>query len=89
MAKVQCMLSCALLAGSAAMAQPADGVQGAVERQALQEQRRAELRQALQSERQPAQGPRPSPRQLSPQERQALREQLRQQPQRAALRPAP
>jgi len=82
------LLSCALLVvGSAAMAQSADGVPSAAERRALQEQRRTELRQALQSGRQPAQVPRPVPRQLSPQERQALREQLRQQPQEAVRRP--
>lgn len=82
-------LSFLLLFGSCAMAQPGANVQGegVTEPQAQREQRRTELRQTLQSQRQSAesmalpQGQRG--RQLSPQERQALREQLRQQQQDA------
>lgn len=88
-------LSFLLLFSSCAMAQPGDHVQGegVTESQARREQRRTELRQTLQSQRHsgesmpPAQGQ--GGRQLSPQERQALREQLRQQQQQDAGRPQP
>lgn len=75
------------------MAQPGANVQGegATEPQARREQRRTELRQTLQSQRHPGESMAPPQgqggRQLSPQERQALREQLRQQQQQDAGRP--
>lgn len=86
-------LSFLLLFGSCAMAQPVGNIQGEgmTEPQAQREHRRAELRETLQSQRHPGKSTPPAQgqggKQLSPQERQALREQLRQQ--QNADRPQP
>lgn len=88
--KIRYFLSCFLCLGNCAMAQPGGPAQGAVERQVPHEQRRAELRQTLQSQRQPVQAPpRQATRRLSSHERQALRQQLREQPQQGAGRSSP
>ncbi|MEA3394610.1 MAG: hypothetical protein U9R55_08310 [Pseudomonadota bacterium] len=93
--KIQRYLSLLLLFSSCAMAQPGDNVQGegVTDPQTRREQRRTELRQTLQSQRHSGEPMHPAQvqggRQLSPQERQALREQLRQQQQRDAGRPQP
>lgn len=93
--KMHRYLSFLLLFSSCAMAQPVGNIQGegTTEPQAQREQRRTELRQTLQSQRHLGQSMPPPQgqggRQLSPQERQALREQLRQQLQQDAGRPQP
>jgi hypothetical protein len=69
------MFLLALLASAWVVAAPAQ--EAGPEQPSQHEQRRAELRAALQSQRQ--NGAREAPRQLSPEERLALRQQLRQQ----------
>jgi hypothetical protein len=72
-------LACVLLIAGSALAQPGPDSAAPSDEQSLREQRRAELRSALQTQGQaaPAEEAR---RQLSPQEREELRQQLRQQP---------
>ncbi len=89
--KIRRCLSCFLFLVNCAMAQTPGDVQGEAEPPLPREPRRAELRQALQPQRQPAQAtPNRVPlRQLSPLERQALRQQLRQQQPQGVGRTAP
>lgn len=87
--KMHRLLSSILFFSSCAMAQPAEDIPGAADRQSLQAQRRAELRQALLPQRQPAEPSTRQVRQLSPQERRELRQQLQQQHQRETGRAAP
>jgi hypothetical protein len=71
-------LVCVLLIVGSARAQPGPESPGPSDEQSLRDQRRAELRSALQT--QPQAGPaEEARRQLSPQEREELRQQLRQQ----------
>lgn len=89
--KIRRCLSCFLFLVSCAMAQTPGDVRGAAEPPLPRESRRSELRQALLPQRQPAQAaPNRVPlRQLSPLERQALRQQLRQQQPQGAVRTGP
>lgn len=88
--KIRRCWSCFLFLVNCAMAQTPGDVQGAAEPPLPREPRRAELRQALQPQRQPAQAtPNPVSRRLSPLERQALRQQLRQQQPQGAGRTSP
>lgn len=66
-----------LLTGHA-MAQPGTEASGVPDSRAQQEQRRTELRSALQAPRKAGELPEPR-KQLSPRERSELRQQLRQQ----------
>jgi uncharacterized membrane protein len=88
--KMQCVLGLSLwLAGSVWAQSAGEGVSVLVPQDA-RTQRRAELRQSLQPPPAPGMAAPATPRQLSPQERQALREQLRQQrTPAAAARPSP
>lgn len=72
------LLALHCLLGGAALAQGSDGATGKTERELLREQRRTEIRHALQAPYAGAES-REGPYQLSLQERQALRQQLRQQ----------
>jgi hypothetical protein len=76
--KITSWLLCLLCFAGAALAQPGTDLSGPNDEQIQRQQRRAELRNALQVRRQPASADE-ARRQLSPQEREELREQLRQQ----------
>lgn len=78
--KTYCRLAFLLCLEGHALAQPVTEFPGAIDGPTQREQRRAELRHALKAQRQTAE-PRQERRQLTPQEREELRRQLRQQPQ--------
>jgi len=73
-------LVCLICLVTNALAQTGTELPGPADAQSEREQRRSDLRNALQTQRQPAQAGEVR-RQLSPQEREELRQQLRQQPQ--------
>lgn len=88
--KIQHVLGLSLWLAGSVWAQPAGEGAAAQATQEARAQRRAELRQAVQPSPVPGTVAPVMPRQLSPQERLALREQLRQQRAPAGtVRPAP
>ena len=75
-------LVCLICLAANALAQTGMELPGPPDAQSERDQRRSDLRNALQTQRQPGQAGEVR-RQLSPQEREELRQQLRQQPQGA------
>ena len=82
------ILMTVVMLGGQAMAQAANGAGAKADRPAPREQRRAELRSALQTPH-PAGEPGEAGKRLSEQERAELRRQLRQQQQPGSDKPRP